>query len=249
MGSKTSKNDAKEAAHPHGDVTRFETCSFEAPDDSEVPTLLELFTSEGCSSCPPADRWVSDARAAGRGGLVQIGFHVDYWSHLGWDDPLQQAAFTARQRAHLVAENVSRMYTPAFVADAAEWRPARTVPGGTGRRGARLRVTVAGGGREALVEYWGERPPRAHVAVLAHGVVTKVRRGENSGRTLRHDCAALSLAHADMARADGGATWTANVPLGDAHGGGARSVVAWVTPAGGRNADVARPLQVVEGEL
>src|SRR5258706_3420766 len=63
--------------------------------------LLELYTSEGCDSCPPADRWVSSLAARGLepGRVVTLGFHVDYWNYLGWKDPFANAEFNARQRA------------------------------------------------------------------------------------------------------------------------------------------------------
>src|SRR5215470_17138375 len=87
-------------------------------------SLLELFTSEGCSSCPPAEKWVSGLKAAP--GLwkqfVPVAFHVDYWDYLGWRDPWASKAFSDRQRAYAQVWGGDSIYAPGFVLNGQEWR-------------------------------------------------------------------------------------------------------------------------------
>src|SRR5512140_2722359 len=87
-------------------------------------TLLELFTSEGCNSCPPAERWLTSLKASP--GLwkefVPVAFHVDYWDRTGWRDPWSSQAFSDRQRAYAASWNNKSVYTPGFVLDGTECR-------------------------------------------------------------------------------------------------------------------------------
>jgi len=87
-------------------------------------SLLELYTSEGCSSCPPAEAWLSRLRDDARlwKEIVPVAFHVDYWDNLGWKDRFASAAFTARQRDYAARWNSGSVYTPGFVLDGQEWR-------------------------------------------------------------------------------------------------------------------------------
>ena len=75
------------------------TCT--ATSEATVPTVIELYTSEGCSSCPPADQWLSQTVARNRGAkennVVALAFHVDYWDYIGWKDAFAQPAFSQRQ--------------------------------------------------------------------------------------------------------------------------------------------------------
>src|SRR5271170_2753326 len=86
--------------------------------------LLELYTSEGCSSCPPAEAWLSQLKNAS--GLwnefVPVAFHVDYWNNLGWRDKLSNEQFSDRQRSYAQAWSAENIYTPEFVLNGREWR-------------------------------------------------------------------------------------------------------------------------------
>ncbi|HET9768631.1 MAG TPA: DUF1223 domain-containing protein, partial [Thermoanaerobaculia bacterium] len=81
------------------------------------PVLVELFTSQGCSSCPPADRLVAElaAQPPGERAVVPLAFHVDYWNYIGWQDPFSAAEWTARQRRYGAALGGGRIYTPELV--------------------------------------------------------------------------------------------------------------------------------------
>ncbi len=174
-----------------------------APTGDAAPlALVELFTSEGCSSCPPADRLLAHLAAEARdsGDLVfTLSFHVDYWNYLGWADPYSDPAFSARQRAYSQALHEG-VYTPqmivngrhAFVgSDAAR---ARRVLAKALRQPAS--VTLAVGVSPVttegvlLVSYAAENLPAdavVHLAVVERGLSQNVTRGENTGRTLDHE--------------------------------------------------------------
>ena len=145
--------------------------------------VVELYTSEGCSSCPPADHWLSGLK--GRDDVVALAFHVDYWDNLGWKDRFASPAYTARQaewRARLKARFV---YTPQVIVDGADTRdlPAAAAPRvdlALDREGdaVRARVTPRPGAPARLAAYW---------AVTENGHATAVKAGENGGATLHHD--------------------------------------------------------------
>lgn len=165
------------------------SCQVQAP--ASAPTVVELYTSEGCSSCPPADRWLSSLPFDDQ--TLALGFHVNYWDHLGWKDRFATAATTQRQRQWKAALGAPYVYTPQVVlngADERSWRdlgasrlPRPTpavVPGlRLERQGNTVRAEVSAlpGGRQ-LAGYW---------AVLSGQVRSEVTRGENAGRTLIHD--------------------------------------------------------------
>jgi len=176
-------------------------------------SLIELYTSEGCSSCPPAEQWLSGLRKDARlwRTIVPVAFHVDYWDRLGWKDRFAQASFTARQYAYAKAGTV---YTPGFVVDGREWRAwfeDQHLPSNNQSAGVlEARVSSAG---EITTRYSPEmkfEEGTGHVAWLGFGLVSDVRRGENAGRTLHHDFVVLEHASAKLSReADG--HWTARL--------------------------------------
>jgi hypothetical protein len=158
--------------------------------------LIELFSSEGCSSCPPADRWISSLTNAP--GLwrefVPVVFHVDYWDGLGWPDRFASRAFTDRQTVYAQQWGTGRVYTPGFVLNGREWE-GRTVPKPQGGDGGILRAELSGT-NAIQVTYTAAsdetKKPVAHVAWLGFGLINDIRRGENSGRKLRHDFIVLT---------------------------------------------------------
>jgi hypothetical protein len=197
--------------------------------------LVELYTSEGCSSCPPADAWVSSLKSAA--GLwkdfVPVEFHVDYWDGLGWPDRFAAREFTARQRAYSASWGRRTVYTPGFVLDGEEWRgwgraaPAAGSPTGTlvvRVAGARVRATwtaaAAGTGYEVSV------------ARLGFDLGTKVVAGENSGRDLLHDFVVRGLTHAKLAQKNG--RWSAELDAPPAAAGEKTGLAVWITGADGR---------------
>src|SRR5215207_1393013 len=112
-------------------------------------SLLELYTSEGCSSCPPAERWLGSLRDAP--GLwrdfVPVALHVNYWDKLGWPDRFASKEFTEREYAYAAKWNNSSVYTPCFVRDGSEWRRESRAPSPTKEKAGELKITLSDDGR------------------------------------------------------------------------------------------------------
>ena len=162
--------------------------------------LLELFTSEGCSSCPPAEasfsRLVGDSRLWR--DFVPIAFHVDYWNRLGWKDPLASAEWTKRQQTYAANWGAESVYTPAFVLNGHEWRNA-TVPAVNDAAPGVLEAAVHGDNTVMITfEPAKSAAFEVYLARLGFGINVNVRAGENNGRSLRHDFVVLSLVHEKM---------------------------------------------------
>ena len=161
-----------------------------------APVVVELFTSQGCSSCPPADallrRIANDPDLRGR--VIPLAFHVDYWNHLGWRDPFSQRAWSQRQGDYVRALHLQAAYTPQIVVNGAR----EMVGSSSGavyraieeesRREGEGKVTLTRDGGDVIVR---AESPRANVDVLLvvfeNGATTKVASGENGGRTLAND--------------------------------------------------------------
>ena len=160
--------------------------------------LVELYTSEGCSSCPPADRWLSSQGA--RPGVVTVAWHVDYWDRLGWRDRFASADATARQVGQLRVNGSRFAYTPQVVVDGRD-RPdwPRLVPAAARPSVIDIRLQREGGVVNADVRLRdGAAPVRVAGwwALLEDGHRTVVRAGENDGATLHHD--GVARARADL---------------------------------------------------
>ncbi len=196
--------------------------------------LLELFTSEGCSSCPPAEAWLS--RLKDNAGLwrdfVPIAFHVDYWDRLGWRDPFASKAWTARQYDYSARWKSSSVYTPGFVLDGREWNN-NDVPAAANESPGALKLSVLDGDKIAasFQPSKGEgKPLELYVARLGFGLNINVKAGENSGRKLVHDFVVLSLDTAKMV--DGKAEISAPSAAKQQDANARSAIVAWVTEPG-----------------
>ncbi|MBY0469510.1 MAG: DUF1223 domain-containing protein [Burkholderiaceae bacterium] len=211
-----------------------------------MPPLVELYTSEGCSSCPPADRWLSTLTA--QPDVVALAFHVDYWDHLGWKDPYGSLAFSQRQAQQQVVNGARFSYTPQVTVngiDTPGWRRLRvpiTVPQvmapvqvQLSREGDRYTAVVqaAGGLSLRIGAYW---------AVTENALVSDVKRGENSGALLAHDFVVREYRPVApwTTRIDGTETLRF-VPLVTAAGGHPRQINLVVFEA-----DSGRPVQAVK---
>lgn len=168
-----------------------------APDAG--PVVIELFTSQGCSSCPPADRLLG--KLARDPKVIPLSFHVDYWNYIGWTDPFSSKRWSERQQAYARAFRSNRLYTPQLVV------AGRTHLNGSDEAGARKRIAEAlaapPAGRVTLaVEPSPDRlkvkagaqlaravegPLDLWVVVYEKGLVTKVGSGENASATLHND--------------------------------------------------------------
>jgi hypothetical protein len=207
--------------------------------------LLELFTSEGCSSCPPAETWMGQRY----NGLtewrqvVPVAFHVDYWDELGWKDRFAKPEFTSRQQLYSASWQRGSVYTPCFVLNGEEWQgwfrgqlPPIEQPAIVGNLEAAIKdniVDVRFAPATQSKEYV------VFVAPLAMQASSDVRAGENRGRRLNHDFVALSLNSVKMESRDSTARAVLQLSLN-----GAQAIAVWVTPERSLV-----PIQAVGGRL
>ncbi|MBI5751240.1 MAG: DUF1223 domain-containing protein [Hydrogenophilales bacterium] len=163
--------------------------------------LLELYTSEGCSSCPPADRLLSGIAGQGFGPerMVPLAFHVDYWDYIGWTDRFANPAFSARQRDLVRSAGGRTVYTPQFMLNTRDFRVARgdALANGVAEinrkpAGADIKLALkplANNQLEVAVATTLKASSNAvlYVAVYQNDLSSEVRAGENSGVRLHHD--------------------------------------------------------------
>ena len=166
--------------------------------------VLELFTSEGCSSCPPADALLSDLGSSTK-GVIPLAYHVDYWNHLGWSDRLSSPRWSERQTAYTRAMNLDSDYTPQMVISG-QWQAVGSDRSDIARAVAAARLvpslgrvslhTISGpsGSRKLKVKLNAQMlnatptgPLVVMVAIYENGLVERIHRGENGGRQITYD--------------------------------------------------------------
>jgi hypothetical protein len=169
-----------------------------------TPVVLELFTSEGCSSCPPADALLSDLGSSTK-SVIPLAYHVDYWNHLGWSDPFSSHQWSERQNEYVQALNLDGAYTPQMVIGG-RWQCAGSDGGSIAHGVAAARSTsprgrtsiqtslAAAGSRKLHVKVNAQLlsaagPGRLVVmlAIYENGLVSKIGAGENGGREITYD--------------------------------------------------------------
>lgn len=201
-----------------------------AASGAGTAALVELYTSEGCSSCPPADRWLSTLRASGLGPdrLVPLALHVDYWDYIGWKDPYARREFSQRQRKLTQLQRLAFVYTPQVMLQGRDFRgwsgsafdeavarinaqPAR----------AKLALEILGAQAAALeVEVSAQLAAGApkddaalYLAAYQNRLHSQVNAGENRGRTLSHDYVVLQWEGPFAFGADGRIAERRRLPL------------------------------------
>lgn len=223
----------------------------------ESVPLLELFTSEGCSSCPPADRWLS-AFSTDRDlwdQYVPIAFHVDYWNYLGWEDKYAREVFSERQRRYRYQGYTQGVYTPGVILGGTEWRSWRR--GGTPGplspdRVGTLNVRLEARGFKAEFNPGPDSDVKdgmLTIALLGMGIQTMVKAGENRGKSLSHDFVVLAHDQFDPTRNSeqdrGVLYWDGELPTSTNQSDARRlALAAWVSDG----ADLL-PIQAVGGWL
>ena len=207
--------------------------------------LLELYTSEGCSSCPPAEAWFGGllARPDLWLHIVPVVFHVDYWNDLGWNDPFSTADNSQRQRRYEREGSVRSVYTPGFVLNGTEWRgwfSGQPLPASATSAGL-LSVELANGQIEASFhdEHAAREPLELQVALLGFDLTTKVAAGENRGKALTHQFVVLehTTAMSDSNK------WTLKAPQSTV-AAQKQALAVWVT-----RPNTQKPLQATGGWL
>lgn len=171
------------------------TC--QAVSGASAPTLVELYTSEGCSSCPPADHWLSSLKD--RSDVIPLVYHVDYWDSASWRDRFAQPAFSQRQDVSRRTTGARFSYTPQVVVDGRD-APERPFPelralGGKASPPVSLKLVRNADEIELTVSSVanGSSNAKGFVAVVDDGLTSHVKGGENRGATLHHDAVVREL--------------------------------------------------------
>jgi hypothetical protein len=208
--------------------------------------LMELYTSEGCSSCPPMERYINRFKShdALWVSYIPVAFHVDYWNYIGWEDRFASPDFSKRQRLHAREGNVRSVYTPALIVNGSGWRPGffSKLPEPDTRPAGSLEVRVD---RHTLVADFkplaGDAPALTlHIALLGMGLESKITAGENKGRTSQHEFVVIGFKSLQGHNGH----WQTRLPEPHAGGTEPRALAAWVTRTGSL-----KPLQAVGGYL
>lgn len=211
-----------------------------ARDARQSFAVVELFTSEGCSSCPPADALLAtlsdEARKQGL-PVYTLSFHVDYWNSLGWRDPFSSPRASRRQQSYADASAGGEVYTPEMVVNGTKGfvgsderearRRLRAALGQPGVADVTLKVEKGSGGKVS-VAYAVKGAPHdtvLNLAIVERGLTSEVARGENAGKTLRHENVVRSF---DTAPLTGDAAGRIEMKLPDSVNPARASVIGFV---------------------
>lgn len=190
--------------------------TFTSPD-SRV-NIVELYTSEGCSSCPPADKWLSKFKNDERlwKEFIPVAFHVDYWNYIGWADRFALPQYAQRQRSYAAGANLSTVYTPGVMLNGKEWRSLQD------KRALNLdqknmigKLNVGVDGDQIMADFMtadNAKPAFLNVAVLGFDLITTVKAGENRGKKLEHDFVVLGYKRISMKDSEKGYALTTKLP-------------------------------------
>ncbi|MCB1908577.1 MAG: DUF1223 domain-containing protein [Rhodocyclaceae bacterium] len=177
--------------------------------DHTIP-VVELFTSEGCNSCPPADRWLSSLGSRqDTAPLSVLAYHVDYWDYIGWRDRFADPSHGQRHQQLVAASGGRIRYTPQVFVDGREYTEWRSgaMPAATARATIRLQATLAPVAADGSIVLRlaargdGPRPVHVTVAAVENGLTSAVTAGENEGRRLRHDFVVRDVSEFSLADA------------------------------------------------
>lgn len=208
--------------------------------------LIELYTSEGCNSCPPAEEYLNGLSQLPElwRRYIPIAFHVDYWDYIGWRDPYANAVHGKRQSWYARQRNLRSVYTPAFVVNGKAWRRGWSggKPPDSHSMSGELKVTVSG---EQLKAVFVSTTPVSgtltlNIAVLGMGLLSQITAGENEGRTARHEFVVLGYKSHNSVNTQ----WMTNLPSLSYIGAKRYALAVWVN-----REDDPTPLQAVGGDL
>jgi hypothetical protein len=169
------------------------------------PVVVELFTSQGCASCPPADALIHDIAndPAMRGRVIPLAFHVDYWDSLGWRDPFSSADWTQRQARYARTMRLSSAYTPQAVVNGSRQvvgsdraaMSAALEKASNEKPSGEIALTARRDGNSLIATIHANVPATDDLmlAIVEDGVTTKIEHGENAGRTITNDAIVRKL--------------------------------------------------------
>ena len=181
-------------------VTIYAAECFAKSGETTVP-LLELYTSEGCSSCPPADKWLSSLKADAH-KVIPLAFHVDYWDYIGWKDKFSKPEYSNRQRKTAKFAGAGFVYTPQFVLSGRDFKGVDVLRLNQAISEKQKLASRANLSLDAVTQENGEIILKAtaqainlddvknadiFVAIYENKLVSQVNAGENNGRELKHD--------------------------------------------------------------
>src|SRR5271170_3834978 len=201
-------------------------------------TLVELYSSEGCSSCPPAEAWISNLKTSPSlwTKIFPVAFHVDYWDGLGWPDRFAKPAYTERQRNYAAQLGQDSVYTPEFVTSGSEWRGwFHGDKISASETSGELSVQVKDGGKKISALYSPtsqvSKTYTVNVALLGINVLSDVKSGENGGRQLQHDFVVLDFKSKTMTK--GQSFESGPLDLKPSTDDSPGAVVAWISDSDG----------------
>lgn len=171
-------------------------------------SLLEVYSSEGCSSCPPAEEWISGLKADPRlwKEFVPVVFHVDYWDYLGWKDIFARKEYTDRQQYYAQQWQTGTVYTPGFVLNGNEWRRwflKRQITKSNDQAGS-LRIEQMNRDTFKIYASGDQDSLYLSAAILGSGIQSNIQAGENSGKRLTHDFTVMTFTFQEMERSPSG---------------------------------------------
>jgi hypothetical protein len=217
-----------------------------ASSGAQRVAMLELYTSEGCDSCPPTDRWVSALPSRGYTPerLLTLAFHVDYWNYLGWDDPFAQARFSERQRLASSRNKARFVYTPQLVLNGRDYRrgvirddftekisainSSKPLAMITLSHAAPANGSLAVSARIAIDGVAERKLAQAYLALYENKLANQVSAGENRGKKLQHDFVVRELAGPFAADASGALNITHSFKLARDWKSGDLNIAAFV---------------------
>lgn len=214
--------------------------------NSKKTTLIELYTSEGCSSYPPADAFLSQLKTSGElwNNYIPMAFHVDYWDYIGWKDRFAESEFTNRQTLHQLQGNSKSVYTPEFIVNGKEWKGYfgfnRIIPNGKSNQG---KISLKIKDTNIQIDFNNDKEEQMqkmyNLVILGMGLSTKIRAGENSGKQLNHDFVVLKH-HSKLG--DGSVNFA--LPEITTHKPKKLAIAAWVS-----SPDSLKPIQSVGAKI
>jgi len=209
--------------------------------------LIELYTSEGCNSCPPAEEYLNSLKQDADlwRSYIPVAFHVNYWDYLGWRDRYADAAYGERQAWYARRRNLRTVYTPAFVVNGKAWRPGwinRQLPEKSVETAGELKVSING---QLLTASYAAMHSTTemltlNIAVLGMGLMSHIKAGENKGRNAQHEF--VVVGYKSLAGNNG--LWSTRLPAVHNKEAKQYALAVWVS----RSNDPS-PLQAVGGVL
>jgi len=202
--------------------------------------LLELYSSQGCSSCPPAEKWVSQMQNHPQlwQEFIPLVFHVDYWNYLGWQDPFSNTKFSQRQRNYHAQGHINSVYTPGFILDGEEWRGSKNINALLNNKETSGVLFAKLINNNLQVKYEFPKPLQLNIALLGFGIKTEVLNGENSGNLFNEDFIVLNL----QSEFSENGQWNLPLTIKSKFNVNRYALVLWIN-----NKDRLQPIQTVGG--